>query len=340
MTNVNPKRFFITGTAGFIGYHLALRLLKEGHLVFGFDAVTDYYDVNIKKERLLELIEFKKFFNTEERLENFESLLLAAKTARPDIIIHLAAQAGVRYSIENPKSYIDSNIIGSFHILEIARILSPKHLMLASSSSVYGSNNKSPFEETDKTDEPLSLYAASKKSMEVMAHSYAHLWKIPTTCFRFFTVYGPSGRPDMAPIKFAKAGLNDESIDVYAMGQQQRDFTYIDDLIESIIRLVPLAPDESNRQKNEDNETLSSQGPFRLINLGGGQPTELLEFIKAIEEAIGKPIKKNMLPRQKGDVYHTHASPKLLQALTGYKPSTPLKLGISKFISWYQKPRF
>jgi len=337
----SPKRqsFFITGTAGFIGYHTALRLLKDGHIVHGYDAMTDYYDINLKIGRLQALKEFNVYHHTEDRLENQNSLWEAAFKARPDTIIHLAAQAGVRYSLENPKSYIELNIVGSYHLLEVAKALKPNHLMLASSSSVYGANAKSPFEETDKTDECLTLYAASKKSMEVMAHAYAHLWKIPTTCFRFFTVYGPSGRPDMAPLKFAKAAFDNEAIDVYAMGQQQRDFTYVDDLIESIMRLIPIPPSESNRQSSAVNETLSPQGPFRVINLGGGQPTELMAFIEAMEDAIGHPLKKTMLPSQKGDVPHTHASPKLLEALTGFKPKTPLKEGLKQFINWYRTTR-
>jgi UDP-glucuronate 4-epimerase len=339
MNSQSIQSYFITGTAGFIGYHTAIRILKDGHIVHGYDAMTDYYDTGLKKNRLDELKAFDNYHHTQERLEDFTALMTAATKAKPDIIIHLAGQAGVRYSLENPKSYIDSNIVGSFHVLEVARLLQPRHLMLASSSSVYGANEKSPFEETDKTDEPLTLYAASKKSMEVMAHSYAHLWKIPTTCFRFFTVYGPSGRPDMAPIKFAKAAFDNEAIEVYAMGQQQRDFTYVDDLIESIMRLAPIAPSEANRQSPDVNETLSRKGPFRIINLGGGQPIELMAFIEAMEEAIGEPIKKTMLPAQKGDVPHTHASPNLLQSLTGFKPITPLKVGLNSFISWYRSTR-
>ncbi|MEM9965894.1 MAG: NAD-dependent epimerase/dehydratase family protein [Asticcacaulis sp.] len=326
-------RFFITGTAGFIGFHLAKRLLDDGHEVHGFDGMTPYYDVMLKLSRLEILRDYPAYEHTEAMLEDTEALTGSATAFRPDIIIHLAAQAGVRYSLENPRAYIDSNIVGTFNLLEVARELKPQHLLLASSSSVYGANEKAPFEENDRTHEPLTLYAASKKALEVMAHTYAHLWKIPTTAFRFFTVYGPYGRPDMALFKFVEAGEKDTAIDVYGEGRQERDFTYIDDLIEAVVRLVPVAPSEDNRVEDD---TLSPQGPFRIVNIGGGQPIGLLPFIDCIEQAINKPLKRNLLPMQKGDVPRTYASPVLLQRLTAFLPRTPVTQGVKAFIDWYK----
>lgn len=330
-------RVFITGTAGFIGFHLAQRLLNDGHTVHGYDGMTEYYDVRLKRTRV-DLLKAKSLYtHTEAMLENMEALMAAAETCQPDIIIHLAAQAGVRYSLEHPRTYVNTNMIGSFNVLEVARVLKPQHLLLASTSSVYGANEKIPFEEVDKTDEPMTLYAATKKSMEVMAHSYAHLWKIPTTAFRFFTVYGPYGRPDMALFKFVTAAGQKETIDVYGMGQQARDFTYIDDLVEAIVRLIPVAPSEDNRvPEDQAHDTLSKLGPFRVVNLGGGQPVSLMAFIDTIEEALDTPIKRNLLPMQKGDVPRTYASTNLLQALTGFLPGIGLKDGITSFIRWFR----
>jgi UDP-glucuronate 4-epimerase len=330
-------RVFITGTAGFIGFHLARRLLAEGHIVHGFDGLTDYYDLALKTARLDLLKAEANYTHTQAMLEEMEALLTAAEACQPDVIIHLAGQAGVRYSLEHPRVYVKANILGSFNVLEVARVLRPKHLLLASTSSVYGANEKVPFEEHDKTDEPMTLYAATKKSMEVMAHSYAHLWQIPTTAFRFFTVYGPFGRPDMALFKFVNAAEQGEAIDVYGMGAQQRDFTYIDDLVEAIVRLIPIAPSEENRVPEDiANDTLSRLGPFRIVNLGGGQPVNLLPFIETIEEVLEKPLKRNMLPMQKGDVPRTYASPELLQALTGFVPKIGVKQGVTAFIKWFR----
>lgn len=328
---------FITGTAGFIGFHLARRLLSEGHNVHGYDAMTEYYDLRLKHARLDILKAEANYTHTEAMLEDMEALTAAATACQPDVIVHLAAQAGVRYSLEQPRTYVSSNLVGSFNILEIARILKPQHLLLASTSSVYGANEKVPFEEADKTDEPMTLYAATKKSMEVMAHSYAHLWKIPTTAFRFFTVYGPYGRPDMALFKFVAAAGKDEAIDVYGMGQQERDFTYIDDLVEAIVKLIPVIPSEDNRVSDDKaRDTLSKLAPFRIVNLGGGQPVGLMPFIDTIEEALDKPLSKNMLPMQKGDVPRTYASPRLLQALTGFLPSIDVKQGVTAFVDWFR----
>ena len=330
-------RFFITGTAGFIGFHLAKRLLAEGHVVHGYDGMTKYYDLRLKHSRLDILKAYKTYVHTEAMLEDMPTLLAAARASEPEVIVHLAAQAGVRYSLENPRAYVNSNLEGSFNVLEVARELKPNHLLLASTSSVYGANKKVPFEEADKTDEPMTLYAATKKSMEVMAHSYAHLWQIPTTAFRFFTVYGPYGRPDMALFKFVTAAEKGEPIDVYGMGQQERDFTYIDDLVEAIVRLVPLAPSQESRIDSEGfTDSLSPLGPFRVVNLGGGQPVGLMPFIETVEVALGQPMEKNMLPMQKGDVPRTYASPKLLQALTNFVPSIDVKTGVQAFVEWFK----
>jgi len=330
-------RFFITGTAGFIGFHLAKRLLDDGHVVHGYDGMTKYYDLSLKNARLDILKAYPEYVHTEAMLEEMDALSKAAGACSPDIIVHLAAQAGVRYSLENPRAYVKSNLEGSFNVLEVARELRPQHLLLASTSSVYGANKKVPFEESDKTDEPMTLYAATKKSMEVMAHSYAHLWQIPTTAFRFFTVYGPFGRPDMALFKFVAAAANGEPIDVYGMGQQERDFTYIDDLVEAIVRLVPLVPSENNRVSDGDfTDTLSPLGPFRVVNLGGGQPVGLMPFVETVELALGTPLQKNMLPMQKGDVPRTYASPKLLRALTGFVPSIDVTTGVQAFVKWFK----
>jgi len=331
-------RVFITGTAGFIGFHLARRLLTDGHTVHGYDGMTQYYDLSLKQARVDILKANANYTHTEAMLEDMEVLTEAATACQPDAIVHLAAQAGVRYSLEQPRTYVSSNLVGSFNILEIARILKPQHLLLASTSSVYGANEKVPFEEADKTDEPMTLYAATKKSMEVMAHSYAHLWKIPTTAFRFFTVYGPYGRPDMALFKFVDAAGKNQPIDVYGMGQQERDFTYIDDLVEAIVKLIPVVPSEDNRvSPDQARDTLSRLAPFRIVNLGGGQPVGLLPFIDTIEEALGVPLARNMLPMQKGDVPRTYASPKLLQALTGFLPAIDVKQGVTAFVDWFRK---
>lgn len=330
-------RFLITGTAGFIGFHLAKRLLDAGHFVTGFDGMTRYYDVRLKEARHALLERSNGFRAVIGQLEDAAALQQAAELAEPEVIVHLAAQAGVRYSLENPKAYVDANLVGSWNVLELAKACEVRHLMLASTSSVYGANDKVPFAEADKTDEPLTLYAATKKAMEAMAHSYAHLWKIPTTAFRFFTVYGPWGRPDMALFKFVDAIEKGEAIEVYGEGNMRRDFTYVEDLVEAIVRLVPVAPSEDNRVIAEGIvDTLSKQGPFRIVNIGGGQPVGLLDFITAIEQALGKPAVRNLLPMQKGDVPQTYAAPDLLKALTGYVPQTDVPTGVRNFVEWYR----
>jgi len=330
-------RYLITGTAGFIGFHLAKRLLDEGHFVVGFDGMTPYYDVKLKEKRTAILARSNGFKAVTGMLEDKAALDHAAALAEPDVIVHLAAQAGVRYSLENPRSYVDSNLVGSFNILELARNLQPKHLLLASTSSVYGANEKIPFAESDKADEQMTIYAATKKSMELMAHSYAHLFNIPTTAFRFFTVYGPWGRPDMALFKFVDAIRNDRPIEIYGEGKMSRDFTYIDDLIEGIVRLIGVVPSEENRVVSETViDTLSKNGPFRVVNIGGGQPVGLMSFVETIETMLGKKAIRKMLPMQPGDVHNTYAVPDLLVALTGFKPQIEVDEGVKRFVEWYQ----
>jgi UDP-glucuronate 4-epimerase len=327
-------RYLITGTAGFIGYHVARRLLDDGHFVTGFDGMTPYYDVRLKERRHALLERSNGFRPVIGMLEDADALARAADVGEPDVIIHLAAQAGVRYSIEQPKTYIDSNIVGFWNVLELARSIRPRHLLMASTSSIYGSNEKVPFAETDRADEPLTIYAATKKAAELMAHSYSHLHDLPITAFRFFTVYGPWGRPDMALFKFVDNIQNGRPIDIYGEGRMSRDFTYVDDLVEAILRLSHVVPGEENRVDVID--TLSRQAPFRVVNIGGAQPVDLLRFVDLIEAAIGRPGKRNMLPMQPGDVPRTFAAPDLLVALTGYRPSSPLEEGIRRFVEWYQ----
>jgi len=331
-------RYLVTGTAGFIGFHLAKRLLDEGHFVVGFDGITPYYDISLKEKRHAILSRSNGFKPVVGMLEDKAALDKAAELAEPDVIVHLAAQAGVRYSLENPRSYVDSNLAGSFNVLELARTLQPKHLLLASTSSVYGANEKIPFAESDKADEPMTVYAATKKSMELMAHSYAHLFHVPTTAFRFFTVYGPWGRPDMALFKFASAINKDQPIEIYGEGQMSRDFTYIDDLVEGIVRLMRVIPSEENRVVSPVvTDTLSRQAPFRVVNIGGGQPVELMDFVETIEAALGKPAIRKMLPIQPGDVHRTFAVPDLLVALTGFKPVIDVEEGVRRFVEWYRE---
>ncbi|MEJ8308376.1 NAD-dependent epimerase [Agrobacterium larrymoorei] len=330
-------RYLITGTAGFIGFHLAKRLLDDGHFVVGFDGMTRYYDVALKEKRHAILSRSNGFKPYIGMLEDADALNRAADLAEPEVIIHLAAQAGVRYSIECPKDYVNSNLIGSWNILELAKKLQPKHLLLASTSSIYGSNEKVPFAESDRADEPMTIYAATKKSMELMAHSYAHLHKVPTTAFRFFTVYGPYGRPDMALFKFVDAILKGQPIDIYGEGKMSRDFTYIDDLVEGIVRLSHIAPSEENRVIDEGVvDTLSKHAPFRVVNIGGGQPVELMRFVETVENVLGQKAIRNMLPMQQGDVPRTYASPDLLRALTAYAPETPVETGVQHFVDWYR----
>jgi len=333
-------RILITGTAGFIGFHMARRLVSDGHLVVGYDGITDYYDVRLKRARLAELEGTNGFRSHVGMLEDMESLTKAADDCQPEIIIHLAAQAGVRYSLEHPESYVSSNLVGTFNVMELARLCQPRHFLLASTSSVYGGNDEMPFSESHKADHPLTIYAATKKANEVMSHSYAHLWRIPTTCFRFFTVYGPWGRPDMVPFKFVDAIERGETIDVYGQGQMQRDFTYIDDLIEGLVRLLGAVPEQGKPIEAEGvTDSLSAVAPWRVINIAGGRPVELMRFIEAIETSLGIAAKKNFLPMQKGDVTSTHADASLLQALTDFVPRVPAEEGVRRFVDWYRSYR-
>ena len=329
------RRFLITGSAGFIGFHLARRLLDAGSEVFGLDGFTRYYDVNLKRARAAILESYPCYRGLEAMLEDFAAVSRFAAESRPDVIVHLAAQAGVRYSLENPRAYADANLTGTFNVLEIAKVMAPEHLVIASTSSVYGANTAMPFRENDRADHPLTLYAATKKAGEDMAHAYAHLYKIPTTAFRFFTVYGPWGRPDMALFKFVAATLKGEPIDVYGEGRMRRDFTYIDDLIEAVTRLIDAPPRQGEPVGASD--SLSPAAPYRVVNIGGGRTVGLLDFIDAIEHALGTPIERRMLPMQRGDVPATSASPDLLRALTGYVPSTPIETGVRNFIEWHRQ---
>lgn len=330
-------KVFITGTAGFIGFHIARRLLGDGHLVAGFDGITEYYDVNLKRRRHEILRKWNSFSATEAMLEDRAALEGAICTFEPDIIVHLAAQAGVRYSIDHPETYISANLIGTSNLLEIARARPPKHLLIASTSSVYGGNTQMPFREVDRTDFPVSLYAATKKACEAMSHSYAHLFGVPTTCFRFFTVYGPWGRPDMALFKFVTAIEKNQPIDVYGEGRMRRDFTYIDDLVEAITRLFDAVPVAGNPVESAGvTDSLSTVGPWRVVNIAGGQPVGLMPFIETVEAALGKTARKIMLPMQSGDVVETFADASLLRELTGYTPETPVETGVRAFVDWFR----
>lgn len=328
-------KIFVTGAAGFIGFHLSQRLLADGHQVLGYDGMTKYYDVALKEDRLGILRRSNSFSFVEAMLEDKAALDEAATSFSPDVIIHLAAQAGVRYSLEAPEAYISANVIGTFNVLELAKALKPKHLLVASTSSVYGGNEKMPFEEADRTDFPVSLYAATKKACEAMSHSYAHLFKIPTTCFRFFTVYGPWGRPDMALYKFVDAIEKGRPIDVYGMGQMQRDSTSVYDLVEGISRLMDAVPKEGEPVQGVL-DSLSPVAPWRVVNIAGGKPTALLDFVSAIETAMGIQAEKNLLPMQQGDVVSTTADPSLLLALTGFTPSTSIQDCVNIFVEWYK----
>ena len=330
------KKVLITGTGGFIGFHLAKLLLKEGHIVHGYDGMTDYYDVNLKKDRHDILQKNSNFAVTVGMLEDNDKLDDLANKFQPNVIVHLAAQAGVRYSLENPRSYIDSNIIGTFNVMEVAKKHKVKHLLMASTSSVFGANSKMPFTEIEKADTQLTIYAATKKANESMAHSYAYLWKIPTTMLRFFTVYGPWGRPDMALFKFVYAILNNKPIDIFNNGEMYRDFTYIDDLVQGINLLIDAIPSSSTNKNISNLDSLSNVAPYRVVNIGHSSKIRLLDFIQAIEEALGKKAIRNYMPMQKGDVSATWADTSLLRSLTGDTPQTNFKDGVASFIKWYR----
>ena len=319
---------------------MASRLLDEGHEVVGLDGFTDYYDTGLKEARHRLLAERNGYQGFRFMLEDFAALQDMWNSRDIDVVIHLAGQAGVRYSLENPRAYIDSNVTGTFNLLELARARPVRHFLLASTSSVYGANEKTPFVETDLAVHPITLYAATKLATEQMSHSYAHLFNIPVTAFRFFTIYGPWGRPDMAFFKFTRNILAGEPIDIYNHGNMRRDFTYIGDLVEAIWRLQALVPEGPGRRGAlAAGDSLSPQAPWRVVNIGGGTPVALLEFIAEIEKACGRAALRNYMPMQPGDVPLTFASPALLEQLTGYKPSTTLAQGIPAFVEWYKTYR-
>ena len=331
------KKIFITGSAGFIGFHLCKLLLEEGLAVHGYDGITNYYDVKLKQSRRKILLKFPNYSDTQGMLEKNEILQTSINKFQPEIIIHLAAQAGVRYSLENPRAYVNSNIVGTFNVMEAAKQQKVKHLLMASTSSIYGANTNMPFKETDKADTQLTIYAATKKANESMAHSYSYLWKIPITMFRFFTVYGPWGRPDMAYFKFVNSIINDKAIDIYNNGEMYRDFTYIDDLVRGIKLLISTIPKHDKNQKISTNDSLSPVAPFRVVNIGNSEKIKLLDFINSIEESLGKKAIRNYVSMQKGDVYATWADASLLNELTGYKPYKNFREGISHFVEWYKQ---
>lgn len=332
------KRVLVTGTAGFIGFHLARLLLDEGFVVHGYDGMTDYYDVRLKQRRHAMLFQKPGFTATEGMLEDQQLFDRVADDFRPDVIVHLAAQAGVRYSLENPRAYLDANVIGTFNVMEAARRLEVKHLLMASTSSVYGANDEMPFIETEKADTQLTIYAATKKATESMGHAYAHLWNLPTTMFRFFTVYGTWGRPDLALYKFVDAILDDRPIDIYNHGDMYRDFTYVDDLVRAIRLLIDVAPVRpASKDDIAPGDNLSPVAPYRIVNIGNSDKVKLLDFVDAIEDCLGKKAIRNYMPMQMGDVPATWADANLLQSLTAYRPQTDFRDGIARFVEWFRE---
>ncbi|WP_111977440.1 NAD-dependent epimerase [Algibacillus agarilyticus] len=328
-------KFLVTGAAGFIGNFVSEQLCDSGHDVVGLDNLNDYYDPNLKLARLKRLDKFTNFTFVKLDLADREGIAALFADEKFDRVIHLAAQAGVRYSIENPLAYIDSNLVGMATILEGCRHNKVEHLVYASSSSVYGMNEKMPFSTEDAVDHPVSLYAATKKSNELMAHSYSHLYDLPTTGLRFFTVYGPWGRPDMAPFLFTDAILNDREIKVFNNGKMKRDFTYIDDIVEGIIRIQDVVP--FRNAGNPNTSPASSKAPYKIFNIGNNKPIPLMSFIEAIEKAAGKEAKKNFMPMQPGDVPATFADIDSLQKEVGFKPETKIEVGMQKFVNWFKR---
>ncbi|MGU0039171.1 NAD-dependent epimerase [Citrobacter freundii complex sp. 2025EL-00176] len=328
-------KYLVTGAAGFIGFYVSKRLLEAGHQVVGIDNLNDYYDVSLKQARL-ELLVHPDFHFHKIDLADREAMSTLFSSGHFDRVIHLAAQAGVRYSLENPHAYADSNLTGFLNILEGCRHNKIQHLLYASSSSVYGLNRKMPFSTDDSVDHPVSLYAATKKANELIAHTYSHLYGLPTTGLRFFTVYGPWGRPDMALFKFTKAMLEGKSIDVYNHGKMKRDFTYIGDIAEAIIRLQDVIPEPNGEWTVESGSPATSSAPYRVYNIGNSSPVELMDYIQALEDALGMEAKKNMLPLQPGDVLETSANTKALYDVIGFKPETTVKDGVRNFVDWYR----
>ena len=328
-------KYLVTGAAGFIGFHVSQRLLATGHQVVGIDNLNDYYDISLKQARLDQLSSVNFQF---VKMDLADTLAMAALLAEQkfDRVIHLAAQAGVRYSLENPHAYAQANLVGHLNVLEGCRHNKVQHLLYASSSSVYGLNRKMPFSTNDSVDHPVSLYAATKKANELMSHTYSHLYGLPTTGLRFFTVYGPWGRPDMALFKFTKAMLEGKSIDVYNFGKMKRDFTYIDDIVEAIIRLQNVIPEPNSDWTVETGSPATSSAPYRVYNIGNSSPVELMDYITALEEAIGVKAEKNMMPMQPGDVLETSAETQPLYDLVGFRPQTSVKDGVKNFVDWYR----
>ena len=332
----------VTGVAGFIGFHLARRLLADGWVVIGIDGMTDYYDVRLKQARLAQLRgaggEGANAFRFHEvMLEDAPRILDIFSETRPDAVIHLAAQAGVRYSLENPRAYIDSNLTGTFNVMEGVRETQPAHFLAASTSSVYGANTLMPFAETHQTDHPITLYAATKKANETMLHAYAHLWNLPVTTFRFFTVYGPWGRPDLALYKFVDAILEGRPIDIYNHGDMYRDFTYVDDLVRGIRLLIDAVPERPADGVVPEGDSLSPVAPWRVVNIGNSDKVRLLDFVDAIEDCLGQKAIRNYMEMQPGDVPATWADATLLQRLTGFRPQTDIRDGIARFVDWYRE---
>lgn len=329
-------RILVTGAAGFIGSHLSERLLARGDEVLGYDNLNDYYDPTLKQARLDRLLPLPGFRFQKDSLEDRPALEKAFANFKPERVVNLAAQAGVRYSLENPHAYIDSNIVGFMNILECCRHSGVGHLVYASSSSVYGANRKLPFAVEDSVDHPVSMYAATKKANELMAHTYSHLFGLPTTGLRFFTVYGPWGRPDMALFLFTRKILAGEPIDVFNHGNHTRDFTYVDDIVEGVIRTLDTVPAPDVRHDPMDPNPATSSAPYRVYNIGNHQPVPLLRYIEVLEQALGRTAHKNLLPLQPGDVPDTYADVEALQRDTGYSPSTPIDVGVGRFVSWYR----
>lgn len=330
-------KILVTGSAGFVGYTLSERLLAEGNKVVGLDNMNDYYEVSLKEARNSRLIKNENYRFFQYNLTDMPKLLELFEKEKFDYVVNLAAQAGVRYSITNPYAYLESNLTGFLNILEACRKYPPKHLLYASSSSVYGLNSKIPFSVNSNVDHPISLYAATKKSNELMAHTYAHLYKLPVTGLRFFTVYGPWGRPDMAYFKFAKAIIQNESIDVYNNGNMERDFTYIDDIVEGIMRLIPLVPTGDPSWNSADPDPSRSIAPYRVYNIGNNNPVKLMDFIHILESELGKKAVCNFKPMQPGDVLATYADIDDLVNETGYRPRVKIEEGLAKFVVWFKE---
>jgi len=327
----------VTGAAGFIGFHVTQRLLAAGHQIVGIDNLNDYYDVGLKQSRLDLIAQHPSFRFIKMELADRAAIASLFEQHAFQRVIHLGAQAGVRYSIDNPHAYADANLIGHLNILEGCRHHKIEHLLYASSSSVYGLNRKMPFSTDDSVDHPVSLYAATKKANELMSHTYSHLYNLPTTGLRFFTVYGPWGRPDMALFKFTRAMIAGDAIDVYNRGEMKRDFTYIDDIAEAIVRLQDVIPQRDESWTVETGSPATSSAPYRVYNIGNSQPTSLIKYIEAIEKALGVTAKKNLLPMQPGDVLETSADTEALYQAIGFKPQTSVEEGVARFVSWYRE---